>query len=206
MPDDPAFIRTIAAAPTDDAPRLIYADVLDERGDEASVARAEFIRVQIEKARLEPQSPRWNELWYRDTALLDWARRWRQELPAVRGVGYGGYIRGFIDRVELSVGKDLPADIEAVFATVPVRQVDISELGLGFAGSFFQWEALLRVRVLVFRGGPMSAESVERLIERGPWPNLVCLHVRASGYLPAVLEADPELFRRLADRFARVLA
>ena len=56
MPDDPAFIRTIAAAPTDDAPRLIYADVLDERGDEVSVARAEFIRVQIEKARLEPRS------------------------------------------------------------------------------------------------------------------------------------------------------
>jgi uncharacterized protein (TIGR02996 family) len=31
--DDEAFIRAIVDAPGDDAPRLIYADWLDERGD-----------------------------------------------------------------------------------------------------------------------------------------------------------------------------
>src|SRR3954471_13618531 len=101
MPDDPAFIRTIAASPDDDAPRLVYADVLDETGDPAKQARAEFIRVQIEKARLVPETPRWNELWDRDTALLDCARQWRAELPAIDGVQYAGFVRGFIDRVEI---------------------------------------------------------------------------------------------------------
>jgi uncharacterized protein (TIGR02996 family) len=33
MTDDEAFIRAIVDAPGDDAPRLIYADWLDERGD-----------------------------------------------------------------------------------------------------------------------------------------------------------------------------
>ena len=45
MPDDDAFLRAIGEAPADDAPRLVYADWLDEHGD---ADRAEFIRVQVE--------------------------------------------------------------------------------------------------------------------------------------------------------------
>jgi uncharacterized protein (TIGR02996 family) len=33
MTDDEAFFRAIVDKPDDDAPRLIYADWLDERGD-----------------------------------------------------------------------------------------------------------------------------------------------------------------------------
>jgi uncharacterized protein (TIGR02996 family) len=39
-----AFLAAILAAPDDDAPRLIYADYLDEQGE---CDRAEFIRVQV---------------------------------------------------------------------------------------------------------------------------------------------------------------
>jgi uncharacterized protein (TIGR02996 family) len=42
MSDDAAFLRAITAAPDDAAPRLVYADWLDERGD----PRGEFIRLQ----------------------------------------------------------------------------------------------------------------------------------------------------------------
>lgn len=45
-----SFIASIIVAPDDDAPRLIYADYLEENGDGA---RAEFIRLQIELARIE---------------------------------------------------------------------------------------------------------------------------------------------------------
>ena len=48
MSDAPALLAAIRAAPDDDAPRLVYADWLDEHGDPA---RAEFIRVQCELAR-----------------------------------------------------------------------------------------------------------------------------------------------------------
>jgi uncharacterized protein (TIGR02996 family) len=46
---DAGFIRAILASPDEDQPRLVYADWLEEQGD---VVRAEFIRVQIELARM----------------------------------------------------------------------------------------------------------------------------------------------------------
>jgi uncharacterized protein (TIGR02996 family) len=48
MSDAPALLEAIRAAPDDDAPRLVYADWLDEHGQPE---RAEFIRVQCELAR-----------------------------------------------------------------------------------------------------------------------------------------------------------
>ena len=42
-----AFINAIREAPCDDAPRLIYADWLEENADPA---RAEFIRLQCEES------------------------------------------------------------------------------------------------------------------------------------------------------------
>lgn len=49
MSEQQAILYAICAQPDDDTARLVYADWLQENGDEA---RAEFIRVQIELARL----------------------------------------------------------------------------------------------------------------------------------------------------------
>jgi uncharacterized protein (TIGR02996 family) len=46
-PDEFALMQAIRANPADDLPRLVYADFLEERGDEA---RAEFIRLQCSGA------------------------------------------------------------------------------------------------------------------------------------------------------------
>jgi uncharacterized protein (TIGR02996 family) len=62
MPDAAPFLAAIRAAPDDDAPRLIYADWLDEHGEPE---RAEFIRVQCELARRESPG-----LKMRETDLL----------------------------------------------------------------------------------------------------------------------------------------
>jgi uncharacterized protein (TIGR02996 family) len=45
--DHDAFLRAIHAAPEEDAPRLIYADWLEESGESLWTVRAEFIRVQV---------------------------------------------------------------------------------------------------------------------------------------------------------------
>ena len=45
-----ALLTAIADSPDEDTPRLVYADWLDENGDPD---KAEFIRVQIELARLD---------------------------------------------------------------------------------------------------------------------------------------------------------
>src|SRR5262245_2431631 len=62
-----AFLDAILDNPEDDAPRLIYADWLDEQGDSA---RAEFIRLQCALARSpsnDRRRPGWRE---REEALL----------------------------------------------------------------------------------------------------------------------------------------
>jgi uncharacterized protein (TIGR02996 family) len=50
MSDADALLAAIRAAPDDDAPRLIYADWLEEHGQ---TERAEFIRIQCELARID---------------------------------------------------------------------------------------------------------------------------------------------------------
>lgn len=172
MPDDPAFVRTIAASPDDDAPRLVYADVLDETGDPVHAARAEFIRVQVEKARLVPDTPRSRELWFREAALLDWAQQWRRELPAVPGVLYGGFLRGFIDRVEVHYDNRFTARAGDVFDAVPVRSLYLSGVAGDGPEKLVELDGLGRTVELYLFGPDVPKKLYEALIARGPWPNL----------------------------------
>ncbi len=52
MDERRALMAAIIANPDDDTPRLVFADWLQEHGDEHDRARAEFIRLQVETARL----------------------------------------------------------------------------------------------------------------------------------------------------------
>ena len=54
MADGPALLAAIRAAPADDAPRLVYADWLDEHGEPE---RADLIRAQCEVARRSDEPP-----------------------------------------------------------------------------------------------------------------------------------------------------
>jgi uncharacterized protein (TIGR02996 family) len=65
--DDDAFIRAIVAQPDDDGLRLAYADWLEAKGRSQ---RAEFIRVQIELARLPESDPGRPALQLREAELL----------------------------------------------------------------------------------------------------------------------------------------
>ena len=58
MTDGERLLAAVIDAPDDDLPRLAYADWLEERGDAAGRARASFIRLQIELARLAEDDPR----------------------------------------------------------------------------------------------------------------------------------------------------
>ena len=55
MSERDAFLQAVCEHPEDDAPRLVFADWLEEHGDPA---RADFIRTQIELAKLSPDDPR----------------------------------------------------------------------------------------------------------------------------------------------------
>ncbi|HJZ91668.1 MAG TPA: TIGR02996 domain-containing protein [Gemmataceae bacterium] len=177
MPDDPAFIRMIAATPDDDAPRLVYADVLDERGDAASVARAEFIRVQCERARLEPDSPPWRVLWRRDADLLDWARRWRMELPAIEGIQFGGFLRGFIDHVTADA-EPLSRHFRVILDAVPLRKLTLEKSNTEISRRIVAMSELTEVIELELSlQYPVRGENLLMFADRGPWPRLRRLHV-----------------------------
>jgi uncharacterized protein (TIGR02996 family) len=94
-----AFLEDIIASPEDDAPRLIYADWLEENGDEA---RAEFIRLQVARAKAEgglevPERGREAEL------LAAHRARWTAGLSgrAHRAL----FRRGFVEGVQVDPGQ-----------------------------------------------------------------------------------------------------
>ena len=76
-PEMLAFLDAIKEAPEDDMPRLVFADWLEERGS----PRGEFIRVQVELARLADVDPRRTELERREGMLFyshqaEWLAPW----------------------------------------------------------------------------------------------------------------------------------
>src|SRR5262245_43085265 len=93
MSESAALLAAVLADPDDDAPRLIYADWLDERGQPE---RAEFIRLQVEHARLSKHAPRRQVLDRLATRLFDrHGADWVAELPRIQGITWGEFDRGF---------------------------------------------------------------------------------------------------------------
>jgi uncharacterized protein (TIGR02996 family) len=124
MTHDEAFLEDILAHPGDDAPRLIYADWLEEHGDPR---RAEFIRLQCDLARMAEGDPR--------RPVLQ-AREW--DLLAAHGAAWAGplqglverpeFRRGFIEKVQVTAAVFL-RDGEALFRLTPLREVVLREVG-----------------------------------------------------------------------------
>src|SRR5262245_64243242 len=96
MTHDDAFLQAVVENPDDDAPRLMYADWLEERGD----PRGEFIRVQVALARSAEDDERRPEWTAREKVLLDlYKSEWTAPL---RGLAVACWFRrGFVDEVTL---------------------------------------------------------------------------------------------------------
>ena len=105
-PDEDALLNGIAADPAADLPRLVYADWLEEHGQDL---RAEFIRIQCEIAKLEvgPRTviDRNVHLWRRQQELLDGHMGALLEgvpfIPRAGQVPGPRLYRGFLDEVGL---------------------------------------------------------------------------------------------------------
>jgi uncharacterized protein (TIGR02996 family) len=132
-----AFLEDITAHPEDDAPRLIYADWLDEFGDEAERARAEFIRVQCELANLPATGGgRRRDLERRQARLLKkyrarWLEPLKKQLPAALylRVSRGVFRRGFVEQVNLTPGLFLDWG-EKLFGLQPITHLRLREVFL----------------------------------------------------------------------------
>jgi uncharacterized protein (TIGR02996 family) len=110
------LLRAILESPEDDAPRLVFADWLEEQGD---TMRAEFIRIQCAMAHYPEGTSRNRPLQERSIQLERFGRTsWAEELQgSVLGLAFR---RGFVDEVQLTAENFLLA-AEKLLQIQPIR-------------------------------------------------------------------------------------
>jgi uncharacterized protein (TIGR02996 family) len=153
MTHDAAFLQDIIEHPDDDDLRLIYADWLDEQGQEA---RAEFVRVQIRIAVLDEELQSSEDcdnpgcdgckerrtLRRRERELLEAHRQvWTALIPdyvtdawslgePMQPYAYGArvlYRRGFVEEITLSA-EDWLTHADVLTKAAPLREVRLTSL------------------------------------------------------------------------------
>jgi uncharacterized protein (TIGR02996 family) len=163
--EDEGLLQAIIAEPDDDAPRLVYADWLD---DHDRPERARLIRVQCEHHQLTELDDaatkgRRAALAAEIVALLKKHKAaWLAELPFCGGVFWrpapndhspaGIFERGFINMIMAESPTALLGDGEREFAVAPVQRLYLGWLGPRAARKFAQWPFLARLRSLEARG------------------------------------------------------
>jgi uncharacterized protein (TIGR02996 family) len=174
-----ALIAGIRSAPDDDAPRLVCADWFEEQGDEANVARAEFIRVQIERARLPVEDVRHSELQARELRLLKrYAPLWCGSHFVFRKVRFR---RGFVEGVHLHLQHFLHHRRQ-MLALEPVRDVRLTGWYRATADLFRRVAAcpeLQEIETLrIHHQGPHKGppRDLVTLLESPHWRRLRVLH------------------------------
>lgn len=147
------FIQHIIEHPDDDAPRLVYADWLEDRGDSD---RAEFIRVECEFARLDHDSPRRIDLKARRLQL--WQQYRIEWLGPLDGLVENSFSeRGLINGISIAL-PTLLENAETIFRAAPIEKVSLSQA----PGQIELWARcpyLARIKELVFRGDMMQTEG-----------------------------------------------
>lgn len=127
MTDRTAFLEAILSQPDEDLPRLIFADWLEEQGD---AARAEFIRVQCDLARLPRRSPDWRALAEREMDLLSvHGGHWRAEVPAFPGIVWQDFERGFLSIAQVTSLEGFTRAAPLVCRVTPLQTAHFVEFG-----------------------------------------------------------------------------
>jgi uncharacterized protein (TIGR02996 family) len=192
MKEQDALLAAVLDAPDDDAPRLVYADWLDEHGQPD---RAEFIRVQIERARLPPDDPRAQALEAREAALVRTHREaWLKELPAWTR-SYCVHQRGFAASVK-ATAREFLKGAAGLFRRAPIRRVELRHLDNATAVLLAASPHLAKVSA--FEVGDNSLTSAGwRALLAAPWlAHVTGLRLYGGALDPAaahVLASSPHL-------------
>jgi uncharacterized protein (TIGR02996 family) len=166
---DQAFLDDIIAHPADDAPRLIYADWLQ---DHDQPHRAEFIRLQCRLATLPEDDPDRFALEERETQLLlVHSKTWRPDLPKWGRTGEEFPLhRGFLGGVSITATAFLKHGA-TLAAALPLQQVQLRNLS-SRAAEIAASPLLARLQELEFHDLQVSAKTLRDL---GASPHLGAL-------------------------------
>jgi uncharacterized protein (TIGR02996 family) len=141
MTHDEAFLVDILEHPEDDTPRLVYADWLEDHGQED---RATFIRVQLDRARRGDDGATARTLRQQAEELLrahwdDWVRPLAAVVGNEPGEVWlrGGYHpeslskfrRGFVSLLDMQASRFLDCATE-LFRLAPIRHLRLRHAGL----------------------------------------------------------------------------
>jgi uncharacterized protein (TIGR02996 family) len=213
-----AFLEPILARPRDDGPRLVFADFLEETGDEADAARGELVRVQCALARISADHPRRPELVDREAELLQAYRpRWAAHLAGLVPAEGCEFRRGLLDAVAIDTAVFLARGDE-LFRRAPVRRVRLLDAARHLS-RLVHCPFLARVRELDLCAADLGNGGLNLLL-RSPYltavesldlgSNGLCdggayLLSRATG-LPAVRELALHMNGHVSSRGVQLLA
>ena len=167
-----AFLQRIRAYPDDDAPRLVFADWLDEQGD----PRGAFIRVQLALAQLEvdPGAERLNRperealrarLLATQQELLD-AHEEEWTAPFRRYATRPRFHRGFVEEVNVDA-HNFVRHAHELFAAGPLRHIYLLDIG-GMLPAVFQCPLLSRLTALTIHASH-AGEPLARAVARSEY-------------------------------------
>ncbi len=168
MLDREPFLKAIIDRPEDDLPRLVYADFLEETGDEA---RAEFIRVQCELARLHVDDPMRAALAIREAELLGNREAWI--IPGMVATTQK-FRRGFVESMETTAAAFVQF-AEVIFAATPLQHLRAVNPD-NPVEQFVRIEHLARLSSLDVSNG--RSATVHRILSEAPLANLRRLAAR----------------------------
>ncbi len=180
--------QAVLDAPDDDAPRLIFADWLEENGQ---VDRAEFIRTQIEMEQYHELTPEWIRLFRRSEKLLKGnVRKWSPKLPG--WMRSPVFRRGFIEGVALTPTRFLEQGKEC-FDLCPLRWILVESRGPAkhHATEVFGCPELSRLNELSIRTDGMSANPRKDLRDGEYTQSLVHLEEEFANELEEVFAKYP---------------
>ena len=170
MSERAAFINAILDNPADDTLRLVFADWLQENGEPA---RAEFIRAQIEAAKLPAADRAKSKPGKRAAALLkSHQTAWREALGVAKKGGE--YERGFLAGVPLVLDA-FPERVATMLAREPVwvsLELVANVMPLSWVKEF---AASLHLRAVTDIVSPGSGFGAKRFFQLMQSPHLVNL-------------------------------
>jgi uncharacterized protein (TIGR02996 family) len=170
-----ALMCAVCENPDDDAPRLVFADWLQEHGEEE---RAEFIRLQIKLARLPDGLRDLTDLvragTLGDTRGAEWAAPLKEFSPNSGGNWWYSFRRGFVEALDSTVPVLVGAG-ERLFRLAPIRALnfqsepDYAPLARG------KW--LMHLRALRLTAGAVDEFVPAPLLRSRHLANLTTLEV-----------------------------
>jgi uncharacterized protein (TIGR02996 family) len=188
MTERQALFEAILANPDDDLPRLVFADWLEEHGE---TDRSEFIRVQIERARLDEYDPLRGVLQERERelakCLVEEESPFREllarQLLPDHGRGWDfnpwEYERGFIECVEFWSPDEFLGEAEALFRLAPIRHLYVH--GEDGWSELFQSPHFAHLHTLEINRANVSDAELMLLASSTHAHHLKCLAVEGAG-------------------------